>query len=321
MVVADDSGAGDPSVLGGRDVLRYDEIVDAQQPGHAWPEVDETSAAMMCHTSGTTGDPRGVVHSHRSQWIHAVGQQAANGMAEDERLLVIVPQFHANAWGLVHACWAVGADLLQPGPHLQPEPLVAFIEAERPTHSAGVPTVWNGVLQLGAERDIDLSSLEQVTIGGAAVPRSLIRAFRDDHGVDVVPGWGMTEMSPLGALAIPPSSVDGDDDGQVEYRARNGRIVAGVEVRLVAVETGEEQPVGRRAHGRGAGARPVDDRGLPRCCRQGDVHRRRPAAHRRRRGHRARRLDADRRPDQGRHQVGVLRSTHEKGDLTVVRSG
>ena len=242
IVVADDSGEGDASVLG-RDVLRYDELIGAAEPGYDWPELDEHHPAMICHTSGTTGDPKGVVYSHRSQWTHAMGVTAANGMREGERLLVIVPQFHANAWGLIYACWMQGADILQPGPYLQPEPLVGFIEAERPTHSAGVPTVWNGVLQFGTEHDIDLSSLDEVIIGGAAVPRSLVRAFKDRYDIDIVQGWGMTEMSPLGSLAYPPADVpDGDIEQQADFRAKTGRLIAGVDFRLIDHATGEEQP-------------------------------------------------------------------------------
>ena len=243
VVVADDSGPGDASVLGGREVLRHDELLAAHEPGFAWPELPETAPAMMCHTSGTTGDPKGVVYSHRSQWTHAFGCVAANGIREGERLLVIVPQFHANAWGLIYACWIAGADVLQPGPHLQPEPLVGFVEAERPTHSAGVPTVWNGVVQHGRTTDIDLSSLQQVTIGGAAVPRSLITAMRDEHGIEVVQGWGMTETSPLAALGYPPASVDPDDaEAQADWRVKTGHVIPGVELRIADPDSGEEQP-------------------------------------------------------------------------------
>jgi fatty-acyl-CoA synthase len=152
-------------------VVHYDDLLAAVEPLSAWPQVDERSAAASCYTSGTTGNPKGVVYSHRSIWTHTFGS-VAGGMrlVDGDRVLIIVPQFHANAWGLVHAAWIQGADMLMPGPYLQPEPLAAFIAAERPTCSAAVPSVWNGVLGLGQDRELDLSSLTWVVVGGSAVP-------------------------------------------------------------------------------------------------------------------------------------------------------
>ncbi len=239
-------GDGDASALG-RDVLRYDELLDAQTPGYAWPDLDENDAAMMCYSSGTTGEPKGVVYSHRSQWTHTFGGTAGGlRIADGDRMLVVVPQFHANAWGLIYSCWIVGADILQPERFLQPEPLTEFIAAERPNLSAAVPTVWNGVLSLGQRTRLDLSSLERVVVGGAAVPRSMIERFHDEYGIEIVQGWGMTEMSPLGALAIPPPGLPWDE--QVDWRAKTGRIVAGVDMRIVG-EDGTEQPWDGKAIG------------------------------------------------------------------------
>jgi fatty-acyl-CoA synthase len=144
------------------------------------------------------------------------------------------PQFHANAWGLVHIGWISGADLLLPAEHLQPAPLTAFIAAEQPTCSAAVPTVWNGVLALGEQQELDLSSLRWVTVGGSAVPRSMIEAFETRYDVEIVQGWGMTEMSPLGTVAVPPVGVTGE--ASIDVRARTGRIVPGVDLRLVDVD-------------------------------------------------------------------------------------
>jgi fatty-acyl-CoA synthase len=250
VVLVDDlDGAGDTSPLG-RDVLAYEQLLAAQDPGYDWPDVDEHDAAMMCHTSGTTGNPKGVVYSHRSQWTHAMGANAGGAhIREGDRALVIVPQFHANAWGLVYISWVFGADVLQPGAHLQPDPLAAFIEAERPTTAYAVPTVWNGLLALGEQRDLDLSSLDRVVVGGSAVPRSMIRAFKDRYDVDILQGWGMTEMSPLGTIATPPASVSDDDlETQADWRAKTGRIIPGVDMRIVD-DAGDEQPWDGRAIG------------------------------------------------------------------------
>ena len=241
-------GDGDASALG-REVLRYDALLEAQAPGYDWPDLDESTAAMMCHTSGTTGNPKGVVYSHRSQWTHTFGA-AAGGLdvGDGDRTLVIVPQFHANAWGLIYVCWAMGSDILQPSMFLQPEPLAAFIADQRPTFSAAVPTVWNGVLALGSQQELDLSSLSTVVVGGAAVPRSMIEAFHDQYGIEIIQGWGMTEMSPLGTMSIPPADVT-DWDAQVDWRAKTGRIVPGVDMRIVDAETGAEQPWDGKAIG------------------------------------------------------------------------
>ncbi len=234
-------GDGDASALG-RDVLRYEELIADASTEANFPEISENDACTMCYTSGTTGDPKGVVYSHRSQWTHTYGANMAGlGVNTGDRLLMIVPQFHANAWGLIYLSWILGMDILQPDRFLQPEPLAAFIAAEKPTYAAAVPTVFNGLAQYGASTDIDLSSIEMCVIGGAAVPRSLIDTYHEQFDVSVVQGWGMTEMSPLGTVGLPPDPRMSWDEG-VEYRAKAGRIVAGVEMRIIDDETGEELP-------------------------------------------------------------------------------
>ena len=225
-------GSGNASALG-KEVLRYDELLAAQQPGFDWPELDERQAAAMCYTSGTTGNPKGVVYSHRSTWLHSFGITSAAifGITEHDRLLPIVPMFHANAWGTPYACWLAGTDLLMPGRFLQPDPLCRFISQEKPTVSAAVPTVWTAVLNYAEKNPVQLSSLRLVICGGSAVPQSLIEAFQVRHNVRIVQAWGMTEMSPLGSIAHPPRDTPASED--VTFRAKTGRIAPGVEMRLI----------------------------------------------------------------------------------------
>ena len=225
-------GEGDASPLG--ETLRYEQLLAAADTGFDWPEVDEREAAAMCYTSGTTGNPKGVVYSHRSTFLHSLAVTSAASLAvnERDRVLVIVPMFHANAWGMPYAAWLVGADFIFPQRFVQPEPLARIIAEERPTTSEGVPTVLNDLLHYGEDHDLDLSSLRLVTAGGSAVPRALIERYRDRYGVCIVQGWGMTETSPLCALSFPPKGAA--EDEEVDYLARSGRVVPGVEVRVVA---------------------------------------------------------------------------------------
>jgi len=225
-------GPGDGSALG--TPHRYEELLAAQPGDFEWPEIDENTAAAICYTSGTTGNPKGVVYSHRSTWLHTVVISTPNnfGLGERDRALPIVPMFHANAWGIPYACWATGADLLMPGRYLAPEPLCRFIAQEKPTFSAGVPTVWNAVLQYADTKEVDLKSLRTVIIGGSAVPQSMIEALQHRHGVRIVQAWGMTEMSPLGAIAHPPCDCQSAEE-DIRWRAKTGRVSLGVELRLI----------------------------------------------------------------------------------------
>jgi fatty-acyl-CoA synthase len=230
-------GDGDPSPLlaTGRPVHRYDELLAAAQPGFDYAEPDESAAAAMCYTSGTTGDPKGVVYSHRSTYLHSLTActPAVLGLDARDRVLTIVPQFHANAWGLPYAAFLSGASLLMPGPFLQAEPLAKFIAAERPTVSAAVPTVWADLYRYGTDHELDVSSLRFVVCGGSALPRSLMERFEERHGLRLVQGWGMTETSPIGAVGHPPAGVTAGSPEEMDWRAKTGRVVPGVELRIV----------------------------------------------------------------------------------------
>jgi len=212
---------------------RYETLLSAESPGIEWPVFDERAPAAMAYTSGTTGDPKGVVYSHRSTVLHSYGitSGAVTGLNERDMILTIVPMFHANCWGLPYAGWWVGTDFLQPARFLQPEPLVAMIERHRPTFAGAVPSIWTGVLNYGEGRDIDLSSFRLVICGGSAVPKSLMQAFEEKYGVTILQLWGMTETSPLGSVAMVPRDVEGEEAWT--YRGRTGRPVAGIELRIV----------------------------------------------------------------------------------------
>ena len=229
------TGEGDLAPLQGcgKTVLRYEEVLSGQEESFDWPELDELSAAAMCYTSGTTGDPKGVVYSHRSTYLHSLTACTANALSvsEADRVLAIVPMFHANAWGLIYAALMSGADLVLPDRYLQAEPLVSIIEDTRPTLAGAVPTIWNDVDRyLDSHPERDISSLRLVACGGSAVPLSLMRAFEEKYDVPIVQAWGMTETSPLATVARPAHRADATR--RWELRASQGRPICGVEIRL-----------------------------------------------------------------------------------------
>jgi fatty-acyl-CoA synthase len=232
-------GTGDASALSsavpGAAIDRYAELLASEAPSYAWPEIDERQAAAMCYTSGTTGNPKGVAYSHRSAYLHSLAATtpAALNLSERERILTIVPMFHANAWGIPYAAFMCGASVVMPGRFLQAEPLTRMIKEERVTFSGAVPTIWADILRYGEDHDIDLSSVRMVVCGGSAVPRSLMEHFQDRYGVRIVQGWGMTETSPLAAVGHAPASVELGSVEEMDWRARTGRIVSGVELRIV----------------------------------------------------------------------------------------
>jgi fatty-acyl-CoA synthase len=226
------AGDGDASALG--ETHSYDDLLAAEEPGYDWPMLDERQAAAMCYTSGTTGNPKGVVYSHRSTYLHsfAITSGSSLGINERDRVLSIVPMFHANAWGTPYGAFMTGADLVMPQMFLQAAPLAATIARHRPTLSAGVPTIWSDLLRYSQSNPVDLSSLRMITAGGAAVPRQLIERYQAELGVEMVQGWGMTETSPLCSLALPPRGTPPEEE--MEWRTKTGRIVPGVELRVVA---------------------------------------------------------------------------------------
>ena len=185
------------------DALCYEELIEAETPELDWPIIDEQTASSLCYTSGTTGNPKGALYSHRSTVLHAFGSCAADmlGVSAADCVLPVVPMFHVNAWGIPYSSALAGAKLVLPGQHLDGESLCTLFDQERVTLSLGVPTVWLGALKYAEETGKGFSSVKRIVIGGSAAPPSMIEAFDKKHGVHAVHAWGMTEMSPLGTVA------------------------------------------------------------------------------------------------------------------------
>ena len=223
---------GDPGSDRAADAIPYEQFVRSGEP-HDLPDVDERSAAGMCYTSGTTGRPKGVVYSHRSTYLHAMANCMASGfgLSEADRVLQVPPMFHAGGWGFCYAAWMAGAGIVLPDRFLHPERLTRLIADERVTVSAGVPTVWRGVLEHADQHGTDLSSLRVISCAGSAVPPALMQGYAR-RGVDLLQAWGMTETSPLAAIARPPATGY-QPDREWHWRTKTGRVLPGVEARIV----------------------------------------------------------------------------------------
>ena len=224
-----------------RGALQYEELLAQGDPGFDFPDLSENTAAAMCYTSGTTGRPKGVLYSHRSIVLHTLGAGLPDsmGIREADSVMPVVPMFHAMAWGIPYVATMVGARQVLPGPDLSPRGLADLIESERVTWTAGVPTIWNGVLELDPAPD--LSSLRELKAGGSAVPESLIRGFAERFGIPLMQGWGMTETSPLAATARLPGDVELADEEAYALRATQGRVLPLIDFRIDADRGGELQ--------------------------------------------------------------------------------
>jgi fatty-acyl-CoA synthase len=235
-----------PRQTGIANLLCYEDLIAAQDDQYIWPELDENQASALCYTSGTTGNPKGVLFSHRSTVLHAFTVALPDGMhcSACEVILPVVPMFHVNAWGLPYAACMVGAKLVFAGPGMDGKSLYELCEGEGVTMTAGVPTIWLGLLAQVQHHDLKFTSLKRILVGGSACPPSLIRSFQEDFGVQIRHVWGMTEMSPLGTVcAFKPKHAGLSVEQRYAVQTRQGRAVFGVDMRVVD-EDGNERPWG-----------------------------------------------------------------------------
>ena len=233
-------------------VLCYEELLEGESDEFIWPEMDENTASSLCYTSGTTGNPKGVLYSHRSTILHTWIASSGNSMnvSSSSVILPVVPMFHVNAWGIPYAAAMNGAKLVLPGPALDGASLYELIESEKPQLLMGVPTVWLGLLQFLREGNHTLESVETALVGGSAAPRAMIQEFEEKHNVFLVHGWGMTEMSPLGTTTIKTSDMDGMNlEKRYDIQQKQGKAFYGVEMTIVD-DKGNDLPRDGKSFGR-----------------------------------------------------------------------
>ena len=233
------------------DLLCYEDLVNSHSDDYQWPEFDETTASSLCYTSGTTGNPKGVIYSHRSTVLHAYAACLPDAMNLSARDVVmpVVPMFHANAWSLPYAGPLVGCKIVFPGAALDGASVHELFETEKVTMSAGVPTVWLGLLQHVQQNKLKFTTLTRTVIGGSACPPAMIRTFQDEYGVQVLHAWGMTEMSPLGTVCTLKSRQLGQDkEAQYAIQFKQGRAIYGVDMKIVD-DAGKELPWDGKAFG------------------------------------------------------------------------
>ncbi len=242
IVMTDEAHMPDTSLP---NVMCYETLLASESPDFEWPELDERSASALCYTSGTTGNPKGVLYTHRATILHAYATLAVDvaGASSRDVVMPVVPFFHVNAWGIPYTALMAGAKLVLPGPKMgDGEALYELIDSEDVTKAFGVPTVWLALLQYTEKTGKRLEKLEQSLVGGAAVPRAMIETFRDKHGVELRQGWGMTETSPIGTVNTIKAGLEGlSKDEQLDLATKAGRGIFGCELRIVDDE-GNELP-------------------------------------------------------------------------------
>ena len=229
----------------------YEAWIGAQKADYVWPQFDENTAAAMCYTSGTTGNPKGALYSNRSVVLHAYGGALpdAMGISARDAILPVVPMFHVNAWGLPYVAALTGAKVVYPGPAMDGKSIYELMEAEKVTFAAGVPTIWQMLLTHMQSNGLKFSSLNRTVIGGSACPPAMIDTFRDEFGVDVLHAWGMTETSPLGTVGtLKNKHLKLPKEQQLAIRLKQGRAVFGVDMKIVG-DDGKDQPWDGKAYG------------------------------------------------------------------------
>ena len=233
-----------PQDTGIPNLVSYEDWIGAQSANYSWPVFDENTASSLCYTSGTTGNPKGALYSHRSTVLHAFAAVLpdAMGLSASDSALPVVPMFHVNAWGMPYSAAMVGAKLVMPGPAMDGKSIYELMESEKVTFAAGVPTVWQMLLNYVGQNNLKFSSLKRTVIGGSACPPAMITAFREKYGVEVLHAWGMTEMSPLGTLCTLKEKHKGLSEAERNaIRMKQGRAIYGVDLKIVGAD-GSEQP-------------------------------------------------------------------------------